>query len=154
MIINIHKFSYELYSLNHEINEMDFFHGISLTELLDKNLITINDFRKESYYDIDNFNHIDIYEDIDYLKDTKMVDIYLLSILSDVFGIKEYVDVFDVVYYLNNKKLLSKSIFRYMITMEDAIKMKNSLAKPLLSTFFIIIFVLIIAIFLTVKILS
>ncbi|MGM9970968.1 MAG: hypothetical protein ACI35W_00990 [Anaeroplasmataceae bacterium] len=147
MIINIHKFSYELFSLNHILNEKDFFHGDSLTYLLEENKITIKEFREESYYDIDNFNHIDLKEDINYIINTTMIDIYMLTVLSDVCEIKDYDDIFNLTYAFNSKKLLSTTLYRYLLTMEDAIKMKKSYVKGFLYIFFIVIIILVIAIF-------
>lgn len=154
MIINIHKFSYELFILNHELCELDFFHGDSLTYLLNENKISVKQFREESYYDIDNFNHIDLTRDIDYLINTNMIDIYMLTILSDVCILNEYVNFFDLMYLFNSKKLLSKPLYRYLLTTEDSINAKKSHVKSILYVFFIIIFILTISIFFAIEVLT
>lgn len=154
MIINIHKYSYEIFSKNNELNEKAFFHGTSLSELLEKNEITIEQFRQESYYDIDNFNHIDLINDTKYLISTNMIDIYLLTILSDVVEVKEYLNFYDIMYALNYKKLISKPLFRFLITMEDAIKMKRSYAKGIIYTLVACLMILSLGILFAVKILQ
>lgn len=151
MIINIHKFSYEVYTINHTINELDYFHGTSLTSLLHDNLTTIEKFRSESFYDIDNFNHIDFNKDQEYLSKSMMSDIYMLTIISDVLEIKDYPEAFSKGYILNTHHILDKETYRYILTLEDAIKYKKSLIKPLLNTFFAVIIILVLAIFITVK---
>lgn len=157
MIINIHKFSYEVYSLNHSLDELKFFHGTSLTEALDnienkeerKNII--KKFREESYYDIDCFNYIDFKYDQEYLNNSSMQDIYLLSLISDCLKISEYADAFAIGYMMNARHMLDKATYRYMLTIEDAIKYKKSALKPLLNTFFVVIILLLVAIYITVK---
>lgn len=152
MIINIHKFSYELFILNNDLNELDFFHGDSLTSLLEENKITIEQFRKESYYDIDNFNHIDLTKDLEYVINSTMMDIYLLTILSDVIVIEEYKDFFNIIYHLNSKKFISRPLYRYLLTMEDVINMKISHAKGYLYAFFSVIIILTVLIFIAMQI--
>lgn len=154
IIVDIHKFAYELYSINHELNEFDFFHGTSLSELLENNLTTVDKFREESFYDIDNFNHITLPDDIDYLIKSDMIDIYLLASLSDVYESKEYDDFFNIIYTLNNKKFISKSIYRYFITIEDLFKMKKSILKNITSTLIIMCVVLSVAVMFTYYIIS
>lgn len=157
MIVNIHKFSYELYILNHNLDEKMFFHGTSLGEALEnikdseERKKIISSFRDESYYDIDCFNYIDFKNDIDYLRDSTMEDIYLLSIISDALKVSEYDDQFAIGYMMNARHMLDKSTYRYMLTLEDAIKYKKSALKPLLNTFFVVIILLLVAIYITVK---
>ncbi len=146
IVVDIHKFAYELYSFNHNLNEIDFFHGTSLSELLENNMITIEKFREESFYDIDNFNHITLPDDINYLISSEMIDIYLLACLSDVYESKDYEDFFNIIYTFNNKKLLSKSVYRYFITIEDLFKMKKGIIKNITSTLIIMCVILSVAI--------
>lgn len=141
MIVNIHKFSYELFSLNHELNEFDFFHGTSLTELLGENKITIDKFRSDSFYDIDNFSHISLPDDLEYLKLSNMIDIYLLNKLSDIEEFNDYKDFFFLISSLNSKGLLTKSQYRYFLTMEDVICAKPNTIKKASNLFLVIIFI-------------
>ena len=131
IIVDIHKFSYELYSRNHELNERDFFHGTSLSELLLKDMCTIEQFRNESFYDIDNFNHITIPDDIEYLKESKMIDIYLLNEVSDIKEKKDYDDFFNLMYTFKSKGMISKSLYRYLITLEDVLYAKKGIVRSL-----------------------
>lgn len=148
MIVNIHKFAYELFSRNHTLNEMDFFHGTSLTSLLENNEITIEKFRQESFYDIDNFNHIKLPDDYEYLTLTKMIDIYLLNIISDIYNFEDYKDFFSIMYTFNSKGLLDKDLYRYFLTLEDVLYAKKSIAKNLSYAIMIIAIITSLAIFL------
>lgn len=140
--VDIHKFAYELYSINHTLNETDFFHGTSLSELLENNLTTTKKFREESFYDIDNFNHITLPDDIDYLVETDMIDIYLLALVSDVDDAKDYDDFFNIMYTFNRNSYISKTLYRYFITLEDLFKMKKSVLKNITSTLIIMCVIL------------
>lgn len=126
MLVDIHKFSYELFIINHSLNELDFFHGTSLGELLLNNSTTVEKFRSESYYDIDNFNHINIDKDINYLKESDMVDIYMLACLSDIIEYKDYKEYFNNIYIIKSKGILDKRLYRYLITFEDVLFSKPS----------------------------
>lgn len=141
MIVNIHKFSYELFSFNHQLNELDFFHGTSLTELLEKREITIEKFREESFYDIDNFSHINLPKDLEYLKLSNMIDIYLLNKLSDILEYDLYKEFFFEISSLNSKGYLSKDEYRYFLTMEDVICAKPNTIKKASNLFLIIMFI-------------
>lgn len=148
MICNIHKFAYELYVSNHELCEKDFFHGTSLTELLDNNMITIKEFRSESFYDIDNFSHISLPQDYEYLELSKMVDIYMLNIASDIYEFEGYKDFFADMYILNSKGLLSKSLYRYLLTLEDVLYAKKGTVKQVSNLIMILAIMVSIGIFL------
>lgn len=147
MICNIHKFAYELYSLNHELNEYDFFHGTSLSELLERGETTTERFRKESFYDIDNFSHITLPEDYEYLSLTNMADIYLLNIISDIYEFEGYKEFFNTMYELNSKHLLSKNLYRYFLTVEDVLYAKKATVKQLSNLIMIIAIAVSIGIF-------
>ena len=147
MLVDIFKFSYELYSVGHNLCETDFFHGTSLTELLENNKITIEEFRRESFYDIDNFNHITLPDDIDYLIESKMIDIYLLASLSDILQSSEYDDFFNIIYQFKRQGLLDGKMYRYFITMEDVLRMKKGIIKDISYTIIICCTILSIGIF-------
>ena len=147
IMVDIHKFCYELYSSNHNINEIDFFHGTCLTELLEKNETTIDQFRRESFYDIDNFNHITLPDDNEYLIQSNMIDIYLLNELSDIDSKEYYDDFFNLIYVFKHNNNLTKSEYRYFITMEDILKAKKSIARNLSYTLILCCVLLSIGIF-------
>ena len=94
-------------------------------------MCTVEQFRNESFYDIDNFNHITIPDDIEYLKESKMVDIYLLNEVSDIKEKRDYDDFFNLMYTFKSKGMISKSLYRYLITLEDVLYAKKGIVRSL-----------------------
>lgn len=147
IIVDIHKFSYELFSLNHNLREKDFFHGTWLTGLLRDGKTTIEEFRSESYYDIDNFNHITLPDDKEYLDNSKMIDIYLLAEVSDIKEAKDYDDFFSLLYTLRRQGYVDQTLYRYFITLEDVLRMKKGIIKDISYTIIICCIILSVGIF-------
>ncbi len=121
MIINIHKFSYTLFSLSNSVDDSLFYTECDILKF-DKSLY------EKSPYDTDFIDYMDIYN-TKYYKETKYADIYLISSLSNCYDKYERKEVFENNYYFNNKSLISKQMYGYMLISEDTLRYKPNIAK-------------------------
>ncbi len=139
MIINIHRFSFELFILNHTLDEKKFFYGERLEDILGRKEMTLMEFREKAYYDTDNIDFADINEDTVYIKDLEMFDIYFLTILSTDFRLDNYTDLYYEIYKLKHLNIISDPLYRFLITTEDSIKARMPIIKSFINAIVIVI---------------
>lgn len=118
MLVNIHRFSYELYILNNKLDEKSLFYGDDLEILLNENKITLEEFRQISFYDTDNLTYCTLENDFEYLKQIEMFDIFFVENLAYDFNSSEYEYIFNQFDNLNKLGLISKFLKSFIRTLE------------------------------------
>lgn len=127
MLVNVHRFSYELYTLNKKLDEKSLFYGDDLEALLNEKKITLEEFREISFYDTDNITYCTLENDLKYLKKIKMLDIYFIENLAYNFNSSDYEYIFNQFDDLNKLGLISEFFNAFIKTLKNLLIDKRPL---------------------------